>query len=98
MEATTRRIPHKVEKLMRREIKRNLRESYCNLLEEQLEMLNQKHWGLTLQAKMDRYPAEAYRALKTWAIKNGMEWTYQSTPWKTFEFLMETAMATAVVK
>lgn len=79
-------IPSQVAKLMRRENARNfgsvgrtaasatsLRESYCTIFEEELELLSEHHWGETLRRKMKKHPKEAWEAFKIWARVNNVK-------------------------
>lgn len=81
-----RNVPSQVAKLMRRENARNfgnvgrvkkpvlsLRESYCSILEEELELLSEHHWGETLKRKMQKHPKEAWEAFKIWARVNNVK-------------------------
>ena len=80
------RVPNQVRKLMRREAARGfdrvesaeekrlrLRESYCMIFEDELEILSKQHWGCTLKDKMRKFPNDAWEAFKCWTATNGIE-------------------------
>ena len=88
MEAKTRRIPEKVRRLMRKEYKRQLRESFCSLFEEQLSFMGEACYGITLRRKMEMFPKEATQCLKHWSVKNGVEFAYWRSPWDSLTMMM----------
>ena len=46
-----------------------LREEYCKILEEYLDLVDRSHWGKTLEWKMRNFETEAIEALEEWAIR-----------------------------
>lgn len=90
-------VPKKVLKLMQKEEKRRqqekkreLREQYCSMFEELLEDLGKKHWGITLEEKMAKYPKEAWETLKRWASRNEVKLVYvNNNPYSAFNNMLE---------
>ncbi|MBO5142406.1 MAG: hypothetical protein J6C46_05335 [Clostridia bacterium] len=50
--------------------KLRLRNAYSTLLEEYLDALGYKHWGMSLEQKMEKYSVEAWETMKRWACMN----------------------------
>ena len=46
-----------------------LREEYCKILEEYLDLVDRSHWGKTLEWKMRNFQTEAIEALEEWAVR-----------------------------
>lgn len=46
-----------------------LREEYCKILEEYLDLVDRSHWGKTLEWKMRNFQEEAIEALEEWAVR-----------------------------
>ena len=83
------RLMQKEEKQRQKEKRLQLREQYCSMFEELLETLGKKHWGITLEEKMEKYPKEAWETLKRWASRNNVKLVYMYTPYRTFDNMLE---------